>query len=75
MINGPQLPAMIILPSAPTMTAAAVRSALHASKQTISYYRRQHNFPAAEHRGSRSIMRTAEVAAFVTAYGSKVHWS
>jgi hypothetical protein len=75
MISGPQIPATVILPSTPTMTAAAVRSALNASKQTISYYRRRHNFPATECRGPRSIMRTADVAAFVTAHGSKVQWS
>jgi len=74
-IAGPQLPATVILPSASTMTAADVRSALNASKQTISYYRSRHGFPAADYRGRRSIMRTADVAAFVTAHGSKVQWS
>jgi hypothetical protein len=74
-ITGPQIPATVILPSTRTMTAAAVQSALNASKQTISYYRCRHNFPAAEYRGPRSIMRTADVAAFVTAHGSKVQWS
>lgn len=75
MIAGPQLPATVILPSAPTMTAAAVRSALNASKQTISHYRRCHGFPAANYRGPRSLTATADVAAFVTAHGSKVQWS
>lgn len=75
MITGPQIPETVILPSTPTMTAAAVRSALNASKQTISYYRSRHNFPATDCRGPRSIMRTADVAAFVTAHGSKVQWS
>jgi hypothetical protein len=74
MITGPQLPATVTLPRVPTMTAAAVRSALNASKQMISYYRRR-IFPAADHRGPRSVMRTADVAAFVTAYESKVLWS
>lgn len=75
MITGPRIPAMVILPSTPTMTAAAVRFALNASKQTISYYRRRHDFPATECRGPRSILRTADVAAFVAAHGSKVLWS
>lgn len=72
---GPQLPATVILPSALTMTAADVRSALKASKQTISYYRAHHGFPAADHRGRRSVTRTADVAAFAAAFGSRVQWA
>jgi len=74
MITGPQIPATVILPSTPTMSAAEVRSALNASKQTISYYRRRYNFPAADYRGPRSDTGTAEVAAFVAAHGSFVQW-
>lgn len=72
---GPQLPSVVILPAVQTMTAGEVRAALNASKQTLSYYRRHHGFPAPDHRGQRSITQTADLAAFVQAHGSKVRWS
>lgn len=74
-MTGPRLPATVILPSVETMAAGEIRAALNASKQTINYYRRRHGFPAADHRGKLSINRTADVAAFATAHGSKVVWA
>jgi len=75
MTTGPQLPPVVILHAVQTMTAGEVRTALNTSRQTLSRYRQLYAFPAADHRGARSIMRTADLAAFLNAFGSTVKWA
>lgn len=74
MMAGPRLPPLVVLPTTATMTAAAVRDALNATRQSLYNYRRCHGFPAAHYRGRLSDYRTADVAAFLAAHGRTVKW-
>jgi hypothetical protein len=73
-MSGPQLAEIVILPATARIDAASLRRAFGVTKQCISLWRINHDFPPCEGRGASWSTDTARVAAWVNLHGSGVRW-
>jgi hypothetical protein len=73
--TGPRLAPLILLRTAPTITAAEIMATLNVSRQNLFLWRTNFEFPiATSWCGKTTISETDAVAAWIVRHGSTVKW-
>ncbi|MET3793331.1 hypothetical protein [Aquamicrobium terrae] len=73
-MTGPQLPAVLRLPAAATISSGRLMAITGWSRQRLHNYRERHGFPRAELIDGASKMWTRTVAAWFAQNGTIVEW-